>query len=224
MKIALIDDDVTTNFINKIKLKKHIPTCEVVIFENGKQALDYLKKGNKINVAILDLNMPIMNGMQFLKAHSNLEYSNKIDKIVLFIEQKIEAKFKLDNDIYLALQKPLTQQKIELIFSENKIIDSKIVKNLEPEILIQALSIFKRNSQVEIEKLTELYKKNEIEKLKKIAHKLRGSSISVGLKGFSDLAEKIENNKKNEELGILLSNLNVYYKKVLVFLDKKYGV
>ncbi len=47
MRIALVDDDVTTNFINKSKLTKEIESCEVISFFNGKEALDYLNSGEE---------------------------------------------------------------------------------------------------------------------------------------------------------------------------------
>lgn len=115
MRIALIDDDVTTNFINKRKLTKEIKGCEVIPFFNGKEALDYLNTGKKINIALLDMNMPIMNGLEFIKAHSVLPEEKKIDKIFLFAEQGVDEDFFIKHGLYQVLKKPLTMEIIELI-------------------------------------------------------------------------------------------------------------
>jgi len=88
MRIALVDDDVTTNFINKSKLTKEIESCEVISFFNGKEALDYLNSGEEINVALL-----VMNGLEFLKNHSKLQVKKKIEKIFLFAEQGVDKEF-----------------------------------------------------------------------------------------------------------------------------------
>ncbi len=118
MTIALIDDDVTTNFINRRKLTNQIEDCEVLPFFNGKEALDYLISGEKVNVALLDMNMPIMNGLEFIKAHSELPEENKIEKIFLFAEDGVDEDFFLKHGLHQVLRKPLTLEIIELITSD----------------------------------------------------------------------------------------------------------
>jgi len=93
MRIALVDDDVTTNFINKSKLTKEIESCEVISFFNGKEALGYLNSGEVINVALLVMNMQVMNGLEFLKNHSKLQVKKKIEKIFFFAEQGVDKEF-----------------------------------------------------------------------------------------------------------------------------------
>ena len=60
-------------------------TNPLVIVENGKEALDYLKNsGNKSPCLILlDLNMPIMNGIEFLRAAKKDQNLNGIPVVVL---------------------------------------------------------------------------------------------------------------------------------------------
>lgn len=118
MRIALIDDDTTTNFINKNKLTKQVESCEVFPFGNGKEALDFLLKGNKIDVALLDMNMPIMNGLEFLKNHSKLPEEKKITKVFLFVEQNVDEVFRQQYELYQVLKKPLTKEIIDLITND----------------------------------------------------------------------------------------------------------
>ncbi len=119
MRIALIDDDNTTNFINKTKLTKALSNVTVETFGNGKEILDYLNNNNEsFDYAFLDLNMPVMNGLEFLSKHRVLDPSQKIAKIILFIEQKVDEDFIEKNELYMHITKPITTEKINLIFND----------------------------------------------------------------------------------------------------------
>ena len=116
MNIALIDDDVTTNFIHKTKISKQFPEAKIHLFNNGKEALDGLLNNNKFEYAFLDLNMPIMNGFEFLQYHKKLNQHQKITRIILFIEQDLADDFIEKNEIYMHLTKPLNDEKINRVF------------------------------------------------------------------------------------------------------------
>ncbi len=75
-------------------------TNPLVIVENGKETLDYLKNsGNKPPCLILlDLNMPVMNGIEFLRAAKKDQNLNGIPVVVLTTskeEQDETESFKL---------------------------------------------------------------------------------------------------------------------------------
>ncbi len=46
---------------------------QVLVAENGKQALDILQKENRIGLVISDVKMPVMNGLELLKSIRNQE-------------------------------------------------------------------------------------------------------------------------------------------------------
>ena len=70
--IILIDDNIHANYFNEIKLQQNNACDKITIFMNGKEALDYLvnNKETDVDLILLDINMPVMNGWQFL---SNIE-------------------------------------------------------------------------------------------------------------------------------------------------------
>lgn len=84
--IILIDDNIHANYFNEIKLEQNNACDKITIFMNGKEALDYLitNKETDVDLILLDINMPVMNGWQFL---SNIERVwREIDKsIPIFI-------------------------------------------------------------------------------------------------------------------------------------------
>lgn len=69
--ILLVDDDETTNFLNKFFVKQLDPELEVQIAGNGQEALDYLNglaADHPGGMIVLDTNMPVVNGWEFLES------------------------------------------------------------------------------------------------------------------------------------------------------------
>jgi len=67
MKYILIDDDPIINLVHKRILQKVEETAQIEIFISGVKALEYFKaNGTDGQVVFLDINMPEMNGFQFL--------------------------------------------------------------------------------------------------------------------------------------------------------------
>ena len=65
-KTVLIVDDSATMIISlKAALEMHGFTVESA--SNGKAALDKIKSGLKPNLIITDINMPVMDGLEFIK-------------------------------------------------------------------------------------------------------------------------------------------------------------
>jgi|688.fasta_scaffold1301786_2 CheY-like chemotaxis protein len=78
--VILVDDDPINNLVTKRLLQKINPTIAIVDFTNAIDALEHLKS-SRIDLILLDINMPGMNGWDFL---SELENSgNKTPVIML---------------------------------------------------------------------------------------------------------------------------------------------
>lgn len=76
--VLLIDDDKATQYIHKRIINKHTNFKNVLTFLNGEIALTYLNTINvdfikKPQLILLDLNMPIMDGWDFIKAYNQLD-------------------------------------------------------------------------------------------------------------------------------------------------------
>lgn len=77
MKIMLVDDQEISNFIMKKVIELTIPEASVVEFTKPSAALESII-AECPDIIFLDLNMPDMNGWQFLKQMENLSISNKV--------------------------------------------------------------------------------------------------------------------------------------------------
>lgn len=104
--IYVIDDDPITVFGIR-KLLTSIDVCDTVsTFNNGKLGLDQIKKALEENqslpeVIFLDINMPIMDGWQFLEEFIKLPIENKIrvNIITSSIDSFDEKNWKLYNSM-----------------------------------------------------------------------------------------------------------------------------
>ncbi|MDO7137230.1 response regulator [Algibacter lectus] len=86
----LIDDDKFTNFYNEKIVKKHNTFNSIRSVNSGADALAYLQKAmdglvEKPEVIFLDINMPAMNGWEFIEEYSKLdkEFTSSIKIIML---------------------------------------------------------------------------------------------------------------------------------------------
>ena len=125
--ILLIDDDEPTNFLHQLVINQADCTHHCTIVESGQEALDYLSSPeNPIpDLVLLDINMPIMNGWDFLDAYQNLSIPHKDKIMVVMLTTSIslseEEKAKNMKVIQDFRRKPLTttmlKELIEIHFS-----------------------------------------------------------------------------------------------------------
>lgn len=77
--ILLVDDDHDDNFFHKIVIERMDITNKIEVAQNGIEALEYLQKENQVipELIFLDINMPKMNGWEFLEQYKNLSPRQK---------------------------------------------------------------------------------------------------------------------------------------------------
>lgn len=76
----LIEDTPTDRFYAHYLLKEAYPDCEILDAADGLEALEILESENgpKIDIIFLDINMPGMNGFEFLEVYSQKELGIKV--------------------------------------------------------------------------------------------------------------------------------------------------
>jgi len=112
--ISLVEDDSVDVMVVKRAFKDLQITSPLVHSINGEQALEYLRSesNKKPCVILLDLNMPKMNGIEFLKVAKADEVLKKIPVVVLTTsreEQDVVESFKLGVAGYIV--KPVDYKK-----------------------------------------------------------------------------------------------------------------
>jgi CheY-like chemotaxis protein len=76
--ICIIDDDDVYQYTVTRALKSHSLAKKILVFSDGEEALDFLSdniahKESLPDVIFLDINMPIMDGWQFLEEYVKLK-------------------------------------------------------------------------------------------------------------------------------------------------------
>lgn len=86
--IMLVDDNKVDNFFHERVIRKNNAAKIVITKESGFEALEYLREGSanvQPNVIFLDINMPGMNGWEFIEHYKNLDESFQNSMIVVML-------------------------------------------------------------------------------------------------------------------------------------------
>ncbi|MCX2836905.1 response regulator [Salinimicrobium sp. MT39] len=127
---CIIDDDrIYVNLVKKIIEIKKL-SQNLIIFKNGKEALDYFKailgniSENRLpDIIFLDLNMPVMDGWEFLSEFVKIK-NNFNKKITLYvvsssIDPRDLQRAKSFNLVTDYLIKPIELKQFEKIFDQD---------------------------------------------------------------------------------------------------------
>lgn len=125
MEMILVEDDLIVTRLHKWHINNFIGITPTD-FLNGKEAVNYLDeqaRRSKNFLVLLDLNMPVMNGWEFLEICHSRSYVNQIYIVVV-----TSSSYKLDSErarnydrVVGYYQKPLTIEKLSEIFNLKEI-------------------------------------------------------------------------------------------------------
>jgi CheY-like chemotaxis protein len=124
--IILVDDDKIFNFLSEKTIMSLGLANEVHFALNGKQALELLEKYRdgeigRPDIIFLDLNMPIMNGYQFIEAFTNMDLPDKHKITIVVLSSSADP-----NDVSRTRElgiryyfnKPLSKEEIRKLIGE----------------------------------------------------------------------------------------------------------
>jgi two-component system chemotaxis response regulator CheY len=88
-KILAVDDSALIHQMYKLFLSRY-KNCKLVSAMNGLEALDKLAQEEGIDLILLDINMPVMNGLEFLQRLQKEPAYQAIPVIIISTEGKEE--------------------------------------------------------------------------------------------------------------------------------------
>jgi len=108
LKVLIVDDDFINRKLLQTLLKKNPNIVDIIEAENGSDALDKLKKDSDINFILLDIMMPIVDGIEFLKIFRSDMSNSHIPVIVLSTDDTRKTEV-FDNGANDFLRKPIKE-------------------------------------------------------------------------------------------------------------------
>ena len=126
-KILLVDDDEHTNFLNKAIIRHAKFADEVIAQMTASEALEYIRDqhlegGDLPDLIFLDINMPLMDGWDFMEEYSRLLLNGSAPKVIMLtssINPKDERRAEQLEGLSGFRSKPLSYEVLEEIYFEH---------------------------------------------------------------------------------------------------------
>jgi len=127
-KVICIDDDPITLMLCKKVMERVEFALEINTLQNGEEAIKLFEDNEKIDtknapdIVFIDLNMPVMNGWEFLDEYLNREYQKKFKTHFIVLSSTIDPKDVEKSKSYPMvvnfLSKPITKTMLEELKSK----------------------------------------------------------------------------------------------------------
>lgn len=243
IKILVAED----NEVNRLLIDKliNINKWSCKIARNGKEAIEILQKED-FDIILMDISMPVMNGIEAMKIIRSNDKWNKVPIIALTAHALIEDQEKfitLGMDDYLS--KPIDSKKLYYTVLKNLNLlnetdDSKYInsgkkhdygrmdklqklenvldgdKKLVLELSEKLIDMF---SPKEMKQIAYMAKSNDVKELKERIHKLKGAILNFQLTGIYELLNEIKICVESEEVDKVDAIVNEILGEIKEFKD-----
>lgn len=90
LKLMLVDDSDVDRYIARRLFDREVPAVEFIELPDGRDALEFLRENripdDCVILLLLDINMPIVSGFEFLQEFSELRLHRKdLDRCIIYV-------------------------------------------------------------------------------------------------------------------------------------------
>ena len=226
-KVLLVEDNIMNQEVMSLIFEDL--EMDFAVASHGKEALDiYTENYNEFSLILMDINMPIMNGIEAFIAIREYEKENNLSNIPIIaltanaIKGDKEKFLDLGMDGYIS--KPINTNELKNIF--DTFISSNTIKKeeieplkkelssnkeliIDPTLVASKLGIgeniasliinkFKTDIKNDLEELWRFIEINSIENISQKAHYIKNSCLNVALDEVCDILQELENRNLTE--------------------------
>lgn len=125
--ILLVDDDYASNYLTEIVIQDLAISDSIHLATNGKEALQFVRTHcveapypQCPQLIFLDINMPVMDGFEFMEAFEKLLDQQSLPSVVLLTSSTNARDIEKSKIYRIAayVEKPLTEEKLRQLLSE----------------------------------------------------------------------------------------------------------
>jgi CheY-like chemotaxis protein len=106
-EVLLVDDDQANTFLCESLLKSSKTAKKVIVAIDGQEAIDFIEKGLRPDLILLDIRMPVMDGFQFLEEFEKLNLPTPIIMLTSSAREEDRRKALAYPNVFDYLEKPL---------------------------------------------------------------------------------------------------------------------
>ncbi len=232
----LAEDNKTNQLIAKTLLKQ--VGIESIVANDGKEALElYREHRDSIDLILMDLHMPVMNGYE--AAEKIRELSTKVPIVAMTADVILGVRDRCrQRGIFHYISKPFNPddfiQTIMGIILENEtdtgVLDRQLgLKNMggNEELYHQVLNEYRNENQATLDKLEAAVYEKRYADAAQIVHKVKSSSGSIGAISLQDTALLLQNTLKEgkeDEIASLHERFAELLGKLLEEIKKIQGI
>jgi PAS domain S-box-containing protein len=223
LKILIVDDVETNLLLANAIFSRLLPNGIVIQATNGMEAIERFKE-EKVDLIFMDIQMPEMNGFEATIEIRKLEVGYRTPIIALTagtVKDDIENCFLAGMDDYAS--KPIVMNTIEKVFNKwvgvignnDKAIRMNLKNNdsvshfnfkefknrfeFNDETLMKILKTVDESLNESMNQIKENFKNQDIDSIHLVAHKIKGSALTVGNTELTNLSIAIKKEKKIDQ-------------------------
>jgi PAS domain S-box-containing protein len=226
LRILVVEDSIDNQMLFEAYLKTTRHT--VTFCENGKHALDRIASGASFDLILMDVQMPVMNGLEATRAIRLIEQTQPRTRtpILALTANALPTDFESSQAAGCDghLSKPISKQTLMKAIEEFAI-DKADTRRSEPIIIEVAPKLTELSTQYldrrkeELPVLLELLASSDFKRLQALAHDLKGTGSAFGFSALSALGAALESSARQADAGKLkdeMEGLKEYLSRVTV--------
>jgi CheY-like chemotaxis protein len=122
MLVFLVDDDPIQNMITSQLVRLYNNEVEYVVYNNGEEVIQGLEEGLLPDIILLDINMPIMSGFEFLNLYQHYKRIAKVFMLSSSNNEEDRIKAEMYSCVKGYATKPVSKEAVHtmLLSADNK--------------------------------------------------------------------------------------------------------